>query len=298
MSRIEWNMLDQLLYYLSHLGELHWEKFKDAVRRLAGSDSGLNPSNCLAALARLGHADYDPTTLDRVVLAPTVLVETAVQDRFVLVGSRTPGFLDEVQQSAEKAGATFQLISEQLAPVTVQIDEASPDALAVVEEMGVHISRAFSAKLANVLPSPNRSNFEQIPWPALENLRKFDTDALRFEPAERQENGDGLYQVPQYGRDIHVLKCGYDLREVPRDWGEWLALDMASRNTGLVNYDRNTQTWSVRDKLLLPLLVDRCATLCSGFPPEWGNDLVHYANVPPGVAFHLTRSLHQKWEVD
>ena len=97
MKQSNIDVFDGLLYYLSHVDELRWQKFKDAIKRLTRDNPG-SKFSYLTPLARLGHVDYDPMTLDKVVIAPPVLVETAAENRYVLVGSRTPNFLDEVKR--------------------------------------------------------------------------------------------------------------------------------------------------------------------------------------------------------
>jgi hypothetical protein len=297
MSQNDSNIFDPLLYYLSHTGELNWEKFKDAVKRLTGGESGFKDSTYLTSLARLGHLDFDPMNLDRVVIAPTVLVETAVEGRYVLVGSRTPKFLSEIEKCVSETGGKFGSISEQYAPMTIVLSELTEAAFSVLERLGIHISLAFSAKLASVLPSPKRTNFPQIETLPSDSLNRFNPDTLKYEPDTHSLHEDGLYEIPQHGPDVYVLKFGYDLRKVPRDWGEWLVMNALGGTTGQIRYEKKSRTWGVVDKLLVPLMIDRCATLCSGFPPKWMGSFVCYDDVPPGIAFHLTKSLYQDWEV-
>ena len=95
MNQIENNVYNKLLYYLSHEGELRWEKFKDAINRLTDYQSRYRPSTYLRSIARLGHLDYDPLNLSLVAVAPAVLVETSVPNQYVLIGSRTPCFITE-----------------------------------------------------------------------------------------------------------------------------------------------------------------------------------------------------------
>ena len=50
MNRTE-NVFDRLLYYLSHTGELSWEKFKDAINRLTMGQPDFEYSTYLTSLA-------------------------------------------------------------------------------------------------------------------------------------------------------------------------------------------------------------------------------------------------------
>ena len=83
-----------------------------------------------------------------------------------------------------------------------------------------------------------------------------------------QHRGNGLYEIPQYGPSLYILKSGTDKRKVPRDWGEWLALSNDGRTVGFISYVEKSKTLFVKYPLRLPLIIDRCTTLCSGFPPQ------------------------------
>ena len=297
MNQIEPNVFDRLLYYLSHMGELDWERFKDAVKNLTREEPSLKYSTYLTSLARLGHLDYDPINLDKVVIAPSVLVETAVEDRYVLVGSRTPDFLKEIKECVSKTGGKFYSSSEQYAPTTIILSELTETSFTKIKNIGIHISRAFSAKLSSALPILKRTNFPQIETPFSDSPNKFNINTLKYEKDNHSIGDDGLYETPQYGPDVYVLKSGSDRREVPRDWGEWLLLSTFGRTTGLIYYKKKYQAWCVNRNLLVPLIVNRCATFCSGFPPKRRGDLMYYSDVPVGIAYRLTKSLYQDWEV-
>lgn len=295
MNQTENNEFDKLLYYLSHVGKLRWEKFKDSIKRL--TDDRLSASTYLKCLARLGHLDFDPTQLDYVTITPTVLVETAVQDRYVLVGSRTPAFLEEIKKCVSDTDGKLRSESKQDTPNSIVFSELTETSFTEIERLGIHISRSFSAKLSKLLPIPKRSHFPKSERPLQDSLEKFNCNTLKYQLDNQQQQGNGLYEIPQYGPSVYILKFGSDQRKVPRDWGEWFALSAAGKITGLVFYEKASQTWRVKSQLHLPLIVDRCATLCSGFPPRLKGGFNHYSDVPAGIAYQLTKSLHQEWEV-
>ena len=297
MNQTETKVFDGLLYYLSHIGELCWEKFKDAVENVTGGESNSKVSTYLASLARLGHLDYNPMNLNKVVITPSVLVEAAVKDRYVLVGSRSPDFLEEIKKCISKTGGKLQLIPELYAPTSIILSELTETSFAEIESLGIHISRAFSAKLSTVLPIPKRTNFPQIETPLSDSPNKFNINSLKYEKDNHFLSDDGLYEISRYGPNVYVLKSGSDQRKVPRDWGEWLVLSTFGRTTGLISYKKEYQTWCVKGDLLMPLIVDRCAALCSGFPPKLMDGFYCYSNVPAGIAYQLTKSLCQDWEV-
>ena len=295
---MEINVFDRLLYYLSHVGELSWEKFKDAIRNLSdGQPRFKNDSTYLSAMARLAHLDYDPATLNRVFVAPSTLVETAVKGRFVVVGSRTPDSLKEITKCVFETGGKSRRNPEESAPTTIVLNELTEASFTEIESLGVHVSRAFSAKLSSLLPSPSRASFLIHEGPLPDPVNRFNLRTLEFEPDNPPRHNDGLYEIPQFGRDIYVLKFGSDQRKVPRDWGEWLFLNSRVGQNGLISYEQKSQTWFVNGNLHVPLTLDRCATLCSGFPPHKRKNWFYYTDVPVGIAYRLTKALYQKWEV-
>ena len=293
------NVFDKLLYYLSHEGELGWEQFKSAIDQLTINQFRLEYSSTyLKALARLGHLDFDPMKLSRVVITPAALIETAVEDRYILVGSRTPDFLINIKECVSGIGVNFEVTSEQYAPTTIVLSGLTENSLAEIENLGIHISYAFSAKLSDVLPSPKYAHFPQSEVRFPDSVSKFNLDTLKYDKLDNNLLwNDGLYEIPQYGPDVYILKFGTSQRRVPRDWGEWLTLYIFGRKTGFISYEEKSQTWRVRGDLHVPLIVDRCATLCSGYPPKLIGNFVCYSDVPIGVAYRLVKSLYQNWEV-
>ena len=294
MNRVETNVFDRLLYYLSHVGGLSWEEFKQSIKRLTGDNPDFKASTYLTSLARLGHLDYDPMKLSYVAIDPAALVETEVENRYVLVGSRVPSFLGEVKKCVSENGGKFRLIPEKDAPMTIILSELTKEAFPALEGLDIHISWEFSAKLSYILPRPKFMHLQSEPSFVDNLVKKFNPDIFDYEVVGRGESINGLYQISQHGPDVYVLKSGPYQRRVPRDWAEWHIL---SRIPRLVAYKEKSQTWRVTRKLLIPLIVDRCATLCSGYPPKFTPNFVYYSDVPIDIAKRLTKSLYQDWEV-
>ena len=294
MNQVETNIFDGLLYYLSHIGGLSWEDFKQAVKRLTRDNPDFKMSTYLISLARLGHLDYDPIKLSYVTIAPTVLVETMAGNRYVLVGSRVPSFVEEVKKCVSGNGGEFRLTPEQYAPTTIVLSKLTEKAFSDLESLNVSISWEFSAKLSQILPRPRLMDLQPEPSFVANLVKKFNPATLDYKSVNPGEVPDGLYQISRHGPDIYALKFGNYQRKVPRDWAEWSVL---AGTPGLISYREKSQTWQVRSKLLMPLIVDRCAALCSGYPPKWRGNFVSYADVPINIAKRLTKSLYQDWEV-
>ena len=293
MNQVETNVFDGLLYYLSHIGKLSWEDFKQAIRRLTRDNPTYKMSTYLMALARLGHLDFDPM-MSHVTIAPAVLVKTTIEDRYVLVGSRVPNFLAEVNKCVSGNSGKFRLIPEKYAPTTVVLSELTERALSSLENLSIHISWEFSEKLSRILPHPKLMNLQSEPSFVANAVKKFNPARLSYELVDPGKNMNGLYQISQHGPDIYALRSGNHQRRVPRDWAEW---NMLAGTPGLISYMEKFQVWRVRSKLLVPLIVDQCATLCSGHPPKLTGNFVCYPDVPIDIAKRLTKSLYQDWEV-
>ena len=299
MIQTEINVFDKLLYYLSHEGEVSWTKFKDAIDRLTGGQRRFEyMSTYLKYLARLGHLDFDPMQLSHVTIGPTVLLETAVRNRYVLVGSRTPDLLKEVENCVSDIDGKLRSEPNKNAPATIILSDIDETSFTEFENLGIHISLEFSAKLSQLLPQLKRSSFPPSDTPLSESRKKFNLRSLKFETYNQRQHGNGLYEIPQYGRNIYILKSGNDQRNVPRDWGTWLALSDAGKTKGYVYYKKNTYRWYVKSPLQTPIILDRCATLCYGSPPisVHNNKYYRYSYVHAGIAYQLTRSLNQNWE--
>ena len=299
MNQTEINVFDKLLYYLSHEGEVSWTKFKDAIDKLPGNQRRFEyMSTYLKYLARLGHLDFDPMQLSHVVIGPAVLVDTAVKNRYVLVGSRTPALLKEVENCVSDIGGKLRSESNKNAPATIIISDIDETSFTEIKKLDIHISLEFSAKLSQLLPKPKRSSFPPSDTPLSESRKKFNLKTLKFETYNQRQRGNGLYEIPQFGRNIYILKSGDDQRRVPRDWGTWLALSDAGKTTGLVYYRKKFHKWYVKSPLQIPLILDRCATLCYGSPPisVFKNKFYRYSYVHAGIAYQLTKSLYQNWE--
>ena len=296
MNQTEITIYDKLLYYLSHEGELSWEKFKDAVNRIANEQYQFNPSTYLQSLARLGHLEYDPINLSHVVITPAVLVETVVEDRYALTGSRTPVFLEKVKTCVSDIGGKLSSNSEEYAPTTIILSNLKEPLFTEIENLGIHVSLAFSAKLSQILPKPKLTSFPKVDISFPDSLKYFNLSTLEYD-SNIQYRSNGLYEIPQYGPSVYILKNGHDQRKVPRDWGEWLALSNAGRTVGFLSYTEKNKTLCVKYPLHLPIIIDRCAVLCSGFPPVKQGNFYIYSDVPAGIAYQITKSLHQNWEV-
>ncbi len=295
MSQIHSNFLDELLFYLSHFGKMRWDKFKQGIKSLKIDDqNSKTDSFYLKSLTSVGHLEYDPAILDWVYVAPTTLVETATANQYVLVGSRTPDLLLKIEKIVLSKGGKFCRIQEVNIPTTIFLRNLTEAAILEIKNMGIHISREFSAKLSCILPNLQLSSFDQDKSILNAPIEKFNIGSLKYEG--NPDISEGLFRILDYGRYIHFLKLNNIQRKVPPEWGAWLIL-CAFRKNKLIYYNKGQQTLRVKSRPSMPLLANRCAVLCSGRVPKWINGYYCYPNVPIEIASRIAKSLNQQLEV-
>ena len=295
MNQNHSNFLDELLYYLSHLGRMPWVKFKQGLECLNREDKDpKSNSYYLKSLTSVGHLEYDPALLDKVYIAPATLVETATANQYVLVGSRTPDLISKIEKTVLSKGGEFCRIQEVDAPTTISLHDLTDVVLSEIESMGIHISREFPAKLSYILPNLRLDSFDHDKSILNAPIEKFNVDTLKYD-SNPSDISDGLYRIPNYGRYTHFLKLNNIQRKVPREWGEWLILRVF-RKSKLIRYNKEQQILQVKSQLTLPLLANRCAVFCSGRVPIWKNGFYCYPNVPNGIASRIAESLNQQLE--
>ena len=296
MNQNHSNFLDELLYYLSHLGKMRWEKFKQGFECLNRDNK--NPKGAsyyLRPLTSVGHMEYDPAILDWVYVAPATLVEIATANQYILVGSRTPDLISKIEATVLSKGGKFYRIPEVDAPTTIFLSDLIEASIQEIEGMGIHISRKFSAKLSCILPNLRLDNFDQDKSILKAPIEKFNIGSLKYE-GNPPDISEGLFRILDYGRHIHFLKLNNIQRKVPREWGEWLIL-RAFRKNKLICYNKEQQILQVKSPLIVPLLANRCAVLCSGRVPIRKNEFYCYSNVPIEIASRIAKSLNQQLEV-
>ena len=290
------NFLDELLYYLSHLGKMPWVKFKQGIRCLKIDDqNSKTDSFYLKSLASVGHLEYDPAILDWVYVAPATLVETATANQYVLVGSRTPDLISKVEKIVLSKGGEFCRIPAADAPTTIFLRDLTEASIQEIKGMGIHISRKFSAKLSCILPNLRLDSFDQDKSILNAPIEKFNIGSLKYE-GNPPDVSEGLFRILDYGRYIHFLKLNNIQRKVPPEWGTWLIL-RAFRESKLIYYNKEQQILRVKSPLTMPLLANRCVVLCSGRVPNWENGFYCYPNVPIEIASRIANSLNQQFEV-
>lgn len=296
MSQKHTNFLDELLYYLSHLGKMRWEKFKHGIECLNRDNK--NPKSdsfYLKSLGIVGHLEYDPTILDWVYVSPATLVETATANQYVLAGSRSPDLISKIEKTVLSKGGEFCRIQEVDAPTTILLNDLTEASIQEIQNMGIHISRKFSAKLSCILPNIRLDSFEPDKSILNTPIERFNIDRLKYE-GNPSDMSEGLFRILNNGRYTHFIKLNNVQRKAPREWSEWLIL-RAFRKSKLIYFKKEQQILQVKSPLTLPLLANRCAVLCSGHIPKWKNGFYCYPSVPNEIASRIAKSLNQQLEV-
>lgn len=235
MNQYNSKFLNELLYYLSHFGKMRWIKFKQGIECLNRNNKDpKSDSYYLKSLTSIGHLEYNPSILDWVYIAPATLVETATANQYVLVGSRTPDFLAEIETIISSKGGKFCRIQEIDAPTTISLHDLTNAALSEIESMKIHISREFSAKFSRILPNLQIGSFEPDTSILNTPIEKFNIDTMNYE-SNPSDISEGLFRILNHGRYTHFLKLNNVQRIIPPEWGAWLIL-RAFRKSKLIYY--------------------------------------------------------------
>ena len=288
--------LDEVLYYLSHLGKMPWVKFKQGIECLNRNNK--NPKSdsfYLKSLGSLGHLEYDPAILDWVYIAPAVLVETTTPNQYVLAGSRTPDLISRIEQITLSYGGKFHRIRDVDAASTIVLPDLNKASIKEIEACGVHICGEFSKKLSCILPNLRLNSFEPDESMLSTPIEKFNISTYEYK-SKPSDISEGLFRVLIHGRYTHFLKLNNIQRIVPPEWGSWLLL-RAFRKSKLIYYKKEQNILQVKFPLTLPLLANRCAVLCSGRIPTLRSGFYCYRNVPIEIADNIAKSLNQTLEV-
>ena len=136
--------------------------------------------------------EYDPVILDQVYISPTTLVETATANQYVLVGSQSPDLISKIEKAVLSKGGEFCRIQEVDAPTTILLNDLTEASIEEIQNMRVHISREFSAKLSCILPNIRLDSFEPDKSILNAPIEKFNINTLNYE-SNPSDLSEGLF---------------------------------------------------------------------------------------------------------
>ncbi len=286
-----------LLFYLSEVGNGKWTRFTDALEVV---DARWGHSTHARQLSMLGHVEFDFWHKPRIrwaICQPTLawLPERNVKrHRAVLCGLRTEPFLETLRYHAAVLDCALEIVPQRHNPDAIFVQAGEQYQLNQLAEAMQFANEPQSAeRLAECIPHLNayRHLCETRPEPQGYGIRYFDGQSLRWVEVEKSAE-NGLYEYMMVdGSRTYCYKKEYVFTKVPRDMGLYMWL--ADERRQILQYDTIAQTLTVPRFAVLPTLLARAATLCSGLLPKLVENTFVYQNTPAPVAYNIMIKLNQ-----
>jgi hypothetical protein len=290
---------NELLYWMSHLGEGTWESFKNAVAQLAQPDERREEVlDRLITRTRFRLSDIGSVTFSAdqrrhwQVIDPVLASFTENPDRGVLCGGRSPALIQLLNSVAASEQCTIEIRPRPNLPDLIGVI-GKPAALNRVA-YACHVGRAtdfaeemirkfvpISAQL-NLAPSREL----MIGW----KRQYFDLNSKQWtaNPIART----ACECISQYGRRKTFLQVSKKKTvELPRREAIYAAASLA--RAPIVSYDSVSQDLRVPARAPLPEICARLACISSENVGDLSDGTVRYSPVPHRVARLILASLGQ-----
>lgn len=289
---------DELLRWTSEVGSGSWETMRDAAAHLSQKHKlSRRPWVLANDLSSLGHIDIDWVTRRWSIAPPALNLVPGLWLCVVLTGSR-PHYVEERFEEATDGLDVYPFEHAQPPAPAAKYAQcatvATADAIAgrLAAQFVIHPARALAACLRPLDDQPS----EATPEPDLDEAERFDTESLGWHPDHARK--PGLYRIDLHGRPVHRW---LDTR------GSWSAVDLptgqflALRGTKapVMRWRRPSRDGEhpacleVQQRLTLPTLAERAATVSSGLVPKVYGGWRRYLNVPQEVALPIAAALDQ-----
>ncbi len=280
---------DQLLAWMTHVGEGSWMGFRKAAEEIFGSDRDpLDLYRSLrVGLSDLGFADFFIDGTQQWRMLPPVLGGLAVQQHAAaLYGSRTPRLVEELRNAAEELGGRFESEALQDCPTIFRVVGGADAISAIADRIGVAYQPDNARRVAeSVRPIPWALEAAvEEPAPLNWKVRSFDFDKCAWV--------DGVLPnaacefTPTHGPSRYYVrrKSGKLLRMPKR---ESLYAAAMLKGVRLIDYELDAMRLSAPLVAPMPELYARAACLSACRPAEIINGRFVYHEVTPSVAAFL-----------
>lgn len=290
---------NELLYWMSHLGEGTWESFKNAVAELAQPDErreevlGDLVTRTRFRLSDIGSVTFSADQRRRWrVIDPVLASFTENPDRGVLCGGRSPALMQLLNAVAKSEQCTIEIRPRPNLPDLISVI-ATPAALDKVAD-ACHVRRAadFAEEMIRTFVpisaqlSLAPSGKLMIGW----KRQYFDLDSRQWtaNPIART----ACECISQYGRRKTFLQVSNTkILELPRREAIYAAASLA--RAPIVSYDPVSQDLRVPARAPLPEICARLACISCEHIGDLSNGTVRYSPVPRRVARLILASLGQ-----
>lgn len=290
---------NQLLYWLSHLGEGTWQSFSKAIERLAEPHEQEEDflrslrSKVRFGLSEIGSVDFFPEKGRRwQVVEPVLASFPESPRRAVLIGGRSPALLERLRLAAHGTQCTIK--EEARAPLPDQVLVfGSREALDILAaSTRIERSTDYAKDLI-----PSFVSIEEcvasapcgeamIGW----NHRYFDLHSCQWTPNRIPRTVCEC--ISQYGRRMSFLQVSRTKTvKLPRREAIYAAAMLARMS--IVSYDAIAKTLRVPLHAALPDACARLACISSGKTGSINNGMVDYSPVENRIARLILTSVGQ-----
>lgn len=315
---------DLLLWAITARGELSFDAFTSLWTNVLSGREDINhvPSQpysrmtTIRQLDALGHCETAAVSGERVIAISRPCLSRLPSfgaPRAILTGRRQPDTLDLVLRAARTTGCIIRLnpldATGALLPPSVEIDAASPEALAATAEtLGIAWQPVPSSLSLVEHLAPLDDHFDRLEWTSMGEMNWYKTffnpmsvkmSKLRFEGPLNLLR----YEHPHSRRVHFELRRGDERATVDGDWGRFAMLRTYETNVAI--YDPRRHLLAGLAGAPFPRLVRRSLTMASGRPatsgilpgsfPVFPRRLVEvYRNVSPSLAVAVKDLLGQQ----
>jgi hypothetical protein len=288
---------NELLYWMSHLGEGTWESFKNAVVQLAEAhEKEEHVLSDLITRTRFRLSDIGCVTFATdnrrrwQIVEPVLASFTEKPNRSVLCGGRSPSLIQQLQSAATTEQCIVEIQPRPSLPDQVVISGA-PDALNKIAyrchirraiDLAEEMIRQFIPISAQLSSAPHKELM--IGW----KRQYFDLSAKKWTATPILRTACEC--VSQYGRRKTFLQVSKKKTvELPRREAIYAAASLA--RVPIVSYDASSQNLWVPAKAPLPEICARLACISSENIGDLNNGTVRYGPVTVRVARLILASL-------
>jgi hypothetical protein len=284
---------DQVIYWMSHVGEGTWAGFKRAVASLA--PAGVN-SKDVARLLRLRFSDlaiaefFIDGSERWQAFGPLLASSPHDPQTALLAGARTPNLIERLRKSAAAAGCqVFELAVEGL---FTSVKVHGRELRSVAEAADIEYERDIGRRLALCIPTldDERGRNQSREPPRNWAVSSFDYDQMIWR--EGPEHGPAIEMTSKYEERAYFVRArDGGITRLPKRFA--LYAGAAVQGVELARYDSRTLDLVAPAAAPLPEPCARAACLAGGRASVVRNRRVLYENVPARLAGIILASLEQ-----
>lgn len=277
---------DNLLYWMTHLGEGSWGSFRKAVQGLTPDQTDLSElcRNLRIHLSELGYADFFVDKSQKWRVRSPILGGLVNQPEIaVLSGGRTPKLLEMIQKAAEENQCNFLVITCNNTPARIQVKGSEKALRSIANSTGIQFVPSLAKELFGSLISIEKQ-LEAAPEenaPHNWSVKSFDLQQQAWVENLLPDTAREYSTV--YGQYRYFVANSADQLLALSKRESIYAAAMVQYIT-LARYNSDIQTLSVPSTAPLPDDFARVACISSGQPSRYEHGYRLYKNLSPSIA--------------